>query len=100
MYLIFKVVDYLIDPFVGGTSAADPDSLSMKHSFPDLWNVEKSFGSIIVGAIRTKFAAKGGKSRDTKSSPGTKKGSRGSFSFKGGMQVIICNESQLCFLII
>jgi len=59
-----------------------------------------SFGSIIVGAIRTKFAAKGGKSRDTKSSPGTKKGSRGSFSFKGGMQVIICNESQLCFLII
>jgi oxygen-dependent protoporphyrinogen oxidase len=88
MYLIFKVVDYLIDPFVGGTSAADPDSLSMKHSFPDLWNVEKSFGSIIVGAIRTKFAAKGGKSRDTKSSPGTKKGSRGSFSFKGGMQIL------------
>ncbi|CAD5331652.1 unnamed protein product [Arabidopsis thaliana] len=83
-----EVVDYLIDPFVGGTSAADPDSLSMKHSFPDLWNVEKSFGSIIVGAIRTKFAAKGGKSRDTKSSPGTKKGSRGSFSFKGGMQIL------------
>jgi oxygen-dependent protoporphyrinogen oxidase len=43
MYLIFKVVDYLIDPFVGGTSAADPDSLSMKHSFPDLWNVEKRY---------------------------------------------------------
>jgi len=33
MYLIFKVVDYLIDPFVGGTSAADPDSLSVKHTF-------------------------------------------------------------------
>ncbi|VVB14434.1 unnamed protein product [Arabis nemorensis] len=83
-----EVVDYLIDPFVGGTSAADPDSLSMKHSFPDLWNIEKSFGSIIVGTIRTKFAAKGGKSGETRSSPGTKKGSRGSFSFKGGMQIL------------
>ncbi|KAF8106282.1 hypothetical protein N665_0145s0092 [Sinapis alba] len=79
-----EVVDYLIDPFVGGTSAADPESLSMKHSFPDLWNIEKSFGSILVGAIRTKFAAKG----KTKSSPGTKKGSRGSFSFEGGMQIL------------
>ncbi|XP_020876335.1 protoporphyrinogen oxidase 2, chloroplastic/mitochondrial isoform X2 [Arabidopsis lyrata subsp. lyrata] len=83
-----EVVDYLIDPFVGGTSAADPDSLSMKHSFPDLWNVEKSFGSIIVGAIRTKLAAKGGKSGEAKSSPGTKRGSRRSFSFKGGMQIL------------
>ncbi|CAN8236447.1 unnamed protein product [Cochlearia groenlandica] len=82
-----EVVDYLIDPFVGGTSAADPDSLSMKHSFPDLWNVEKSFGSIIVGAIRTKLAAKGGKTGE-RSSRGTKKGSRGSFSFKGGMQIL------------
>lgn len=43
-----------------------------------------SFGSIIVGAIRTKFAAKGGKSGETK------KGSRSSFSFKGGMQVMLC----------
>lgn len=83
-----EVVDYLIDPFVGGTSAADPESLSMKHSFPDLWNIEKSFGSIIVGAIRTKFAAKGSKNGETKSSTGTKKGSRGSFSFKGGMQIL------------
>ncbi|XP_010453540.1 PREDICTED: protoporphyrinogen oxidase 2, chloroplastic/mitochondrial [Camelina sativa] len=90
-----EVVDYLIDPFVGGTSAADPDSLSMKYSFPDLWNVEKSFGSIIVGAVRTKFAAKGGKSGESRSSPGTKKGSRGSFSFKGGMQILpdmLCKE--------
>ncbi|KAJ0243487.1 Protoporphyrinogen oxidase 2 [Hirschfeldia incana] len=83
-----EVVDYLIDPFVGGTSAADPESLSMKHSFPDLWSIEKSFGSIIVGAIRTKIAAKGSKSGERKSSPGTKKGSRGSFSFKGGMQIL------------
>lgn len=31
MYLICKVVDYLIDPFVGGTSASDPDSLSVSN---------------------------------------------------------------------
>ncbi|XP_010524268.1 PREDICTED: protoporphyrinogen oxidase 2, chloroplastic/mitochondrial [Tarenaya hassleriana] len=81
-----EVVDYLIDPFVAGTSAADPDSLSMKHSFPDLWNLEKSFGSVIIGAIRSKFTAKGGKSGETTKSPAKK--NRGSFSFKGGMQTL------------
>ncbi|RWW23904.1 hypothetical protein GW17_00011828 [Ensete ventricosum] len=40
------VVDYLIDPFVAGTSAGDPESLSvsimfMRHAFPELWNLEK-----------------------------------------------------------
>ncbi|GKV07931.1 hypothetical protein SLEP1_g19627 [Rubroshorea leprosula] len=38
-----EVVDYLIDPFVAGTSAADPESLSMRHSFPELWNLEKRY---------------------------------------------------------
>lgn len=33
--LIFtcKVVDYLIDPFVAGTSAGDPESLSVSNVF-------------------------------------------------------------------
>ena len=29
LVLNFKVVDYLIDPIVAGTSAGDPDSLSV-----------------------------------------------------------------------
>ncbi|XP_028550121.1 protoporphyrinogen oxidase 2-like [Dendrobium catenatum] len=36
-----EVVDYMIDPFVAGTSAGDPESLSMRHAFRQLWNLEK-----------------------------------------------------------
>jgi hypothetical protein len=34
--IYLKVVDYLIDPFVGGTSAADPESLSVS-CFSKFW---------------------------------------------------------------
>ncbi|ONK55026.1 uncharacterized protein A4U43_UnF8470 [Asparagus officinalis] len=84
-----EVVDYLIDPFVAGSSAGDPESLSMRYAFPDLWNLEKKFGSIIIGAIRSRTSAK---SKDT--APGKtpaslqKKKQRGSFSFQGGMQAL------------
>lgn len=44
------------------------------------------FGSLIVGAIRSKLSAKGKKNGGKKDSM-RKKGQRGSFSFQGGMQV-------------
>lgn len=66
----------------------------MRHSFPELWNLEKRFGSIIVGAIRSKLSAKGKKNGGKKDSM-RKKGQRGSFSFQGGMQMLterLCKE--------
>ncbi|KAF8378120.1 hypothetical protein HHK36_029457 [Tetracentron sinense] len=90
-----EVVDYLIDPFVAGTSAGDPESMSMCHSFPDLWNLEKRFGSIIVGAIRSKLSAKKEENGERGTSSGKKKRQRGSFSFQGGMQTLtdmLCKE--------
>lgn len=85
-----EVVDYLIDPFVAGTSAGDPESLSMRHAFPELWNLEKKFGSLIVGMIRSKASGKtkGGEMGKTSTSLGTKKRQSGSFSFLGGMQTL------------
>ncbi|KAK2661515.1 hypothetical protein Ddye_000089 [Dipteronia dyeriana] len=80
-----EVVDYLIDPFVAGTSAGDPESLSMRYSFPELWDLEKRFGSIISGAIKSKLSAKNEKRGETKGSTEKK---RGSFSFIGGMQTL------------
>ncbi|CAA0820129.1 Protoporphyrinogen oxidase 2-chloroplastic/mitochondrial [Striga hermonthica] len=80
-----EVVDYLIDPFVAGTNGGDPESLSMRHVFPELWNLEKRFGSIIAGAIQSKFSDRKGTSGG--SSP-KKKHKRGSFSFVGGMQTL------------
>ncbi|XP_062151594.1 protoporphyrinogen oxidase, mitochondrial isoform X3 [Alnus glutinosa] len=88
-----EVVDYLIDPFVAGTSAGDPESLS--HSFPELWNLEKRFGSIIAGMVQSKLSTKREKRGDTKGTSEKKKRQRGSFSFHGGMQMLtdmLCKE--------
>ncbi|XP_042500945.1 protoporphyrinogen oxidase, mitochondrial-like [Macadamia integrifolia] len=82
-----EVVDYLVDPFVAGSSGGDPESLSIRHAFPELWNLERKYGSIIVGAIRSKFSGKREENEARKNSSGKKKGQRGSFSFHGGMQV-------------
>ncbi|KAK5835720.1 protoporphyrinogen oxidase, mitochondrial [Gossypium arboreum] len=82
-----EVVDYLVDPFVAGTSAGDPESLSMCHSFPELWDLEQRFGSIIVGAVKSKFSAKRTNREETKNSV-KRKALRCSFSFQGGMQTL------------
>ncbi|KAK2969819.1 hypothetical protein RJ640_028099, partial [Escallonia rubra] len=90
-----EVVDYLIDPFVAGSSAGDPESLSMRHAFPELLNLEERFGSIILGTIRSKLSAKNGKGQGMKDTSANKKQRRGSFSFLGGMQTLtdaICEE--------
>ncbi|XP_047945921.1 protoporphyrinogen oxidase, mitochondrial isoform X1 [Salvia hispanica] len=89
-----EVVDYLIDPFVAGTSGGDPESLSMQHVFPEIWNLEKRYGSIISGAIQSKLSAKKDTSGGVDSSA-KKKQKHGSFSFLGGMQTLtnaLCNE--------
>ncbi|PNY10207.1 protoporphyrinogen oxidase chloroplastic/mitochondrial-like [Trifolium pratense] len=90
-----EVVDYLIDPFVGGSSAADPESLSARHSFPELWNLEKRYGSIIAGALQSSLFGKRDKTVETKGGPRKNKNQRGSFSFQGGMQTLtdtLCKE--------
>ncbi|XP_049395270.1 protoporphyrinogen oxidase, mitochondrial [Solanum stenotomum] len=90
-----EVVDYLIDPFVAGTCGGDPDSLSMHLSFPELWNLEKRFGSVIVGAIRSKLSPIKEKKQGPPKTSVNKKRQRGSFSFLGGMQTLtdaICKD--------
>ncbi|KAL8475278.1 hypothetical protein ACS0TY_028094 [Phlomoides rotata] len=90
-----EVVDYLIDPFVAGTSGGDPESLSMRHVFPEVWNLEERFGSIISGAIQSKKSAKKGATGGMGVSSAKTKHKSGSFSFLGGMQTLtnaLCNE--------
>uniref|UniRef100_A0A0E0DFJ0 Protoporphyrinogen oxidase n=1 Tax=Oryza meridionalis TaxID=40149 RepID=A0A0E0DFJ0_9ORYZ len=84
-----KVVDYLIDPFVAGTSGGDPESLSIRHAFPALWNLENKYGSVIAGAILSKLSTKGDSVKTGGASPGKGRNKRVSFSFHGGMQSLI-----------
>ncbi|KAI7733948.1 hypothetical protein M8C21_005334 [Ambrosia artemisiifolia] len=79
-----EVVEYLIDPVVAGTSGGDPESLSMRHAFPELWDLERRFGSIISGALQSMVSSRGGKRKPS----GNSKRRRGSFSFFGGMQTL------------
>lgn len=44
-----EIVDYGLNPFVGGIYAGDPEKLSARYSFPSLWQLERSHGSLLRG---------------------------------------------------
>jgi oxygen-dependent protoporphyrinogen oxidase len=46
-----ELLDYVIDPFVGGVYAGDPDRLSVTHGFPKLHTLELRYGSLIGGTV-------------------------------------------------
>jgi oxygen-dependent protoporphyrinogen oxidase len=45
-------LENLINPMVGGIYAGNPHSLSVRHAFPKLWNLEQEHGSFIRGAMK------------------------------------------------
>ena len=49
-----QLLEYAVNPFIAGTYAGEPDKLSIKHSFPMLYNFENEKGSIIKGVLSTK----------------------------------------------
>lgn len=72
-----EFVDYALNPFVGGVYAGNPAKLSARHSFPKLWELEQSHGSIIRGQIAmAKERRARGEAR------------AGIFSFRRGLQTI------------
>ncbi len=44
-----EILDYAVDPFVGGIYAGDPDELILKDAFPILWELERNHGSLLKG---------------------------------------------------
>lgn len=49
-----EMLDYVIDPLVGGLYAGDPEQLSMSAVFPHLKQLENRFGSVLLGALRSR----------------------------------------------
>ena len=47
-----EMLAYAIEPFVAGIYAGNPEKLSARYAFPKLWNLEKTHGSFIRGAVR------------------------------------------------
>lgn len=71
-----EFLDKAIDPFVSGVYAGDPKNLSMRSAFPKLYEMERDFGSLIMGTIRRKTE------KPDPNFPRT-------FSFKRGLKTLI-----------
>jgi oxygen-dependent protoporphyrinogen oxidase len=71
-----EFLDKAIDPFVSGVYAGDPNDLSMRSAFPKLYEMERDFGSLIMGTIRRKVE------KPDPNFPRT-------FSFKGGLKTLM-----------
>jgi oxygen-dependent protoporphyrinogen oxidase len=76
-----ELLDYLIDPFVGGVYAGDPDRLSVTHAFPKLHALEQTYGSLIKGAL---LGARARRKRG-----GVSRVSAPMFTFDGGLGVLV-----------
>jgi protoporphyrinogen/coproporphyrinogen III oxidase len=70
-----EIVERAADPFIAGIYAGSPENLSIKAAFPRLFELEKNYGSLLVGALRSKAE------KTDKNFPRT-------FSFKNGVQTL------------
>lgn len=71
-----ELVNKAADPFISGIYAGDTERLSMRHAFPRFYDLEKKYGSLLLGLMRDKSE------KPDKDFPRT-------FSFKNGMQTLI-----------
>lgn len=79
-----EFLDYAINPFVSGVYAGSPDRLSVRSSFPKLYELEQRHGSLIKGAVQGMRERRKRRKRGEKS-----RAAAPMFSFAGGMQTLI-----------
>jgi oxygen-dependent protoporphyrinogen oxidase len=60
-----QLLDRLVGPFVSGVYAGDPERLSLRSAFPQLYEAEKSSGSIVRGIMRLAKSKNGPRERPT-----------------------------------
>ncbi|HEX2249900.1 MAG TPA: protoporphyrinogen oxidase [Gemmatimonadales bacterium] len=75
-----EVLDYVVNPFVAGTFAGDPEQLSVRHALPQLHALERTHGSVMRGFFK--------QARARRSPDSEAKASGGLLSFRGGLQEI------------
>jgi protoporphyrinogen/coproporphyrinogen III oxidase len=70
-----EIVEKAADPFIAGIYAGNPETLSVRAAFPRLYELEKEFGSLLLGSLRSKTE------KTDANFPRT-------FSFKNGVQTL------------
>ena len=73
-----EVLDYVVNPFVAGTFAGDPEQLSVRHALPQLQALERAHGSVMKAYLKGARAQ-----REPAKAPGT---TGGLISFRNGLQ--------------
>ena len=51
-----EILEYLVAPFVSGVYAGDPEQLSLRAAFPTLEEWEREYGSVLRGAMKSRYA--------------------------------------------
>jgi len=69
------VLDYIVNPFIAGVFAGDPEQLSVRHAVPKLHALERTHGSVMKTLVQMMKAR-----RETGQGPGSV------ISFRGGLQ--------------
>ncbi len=72
-----EVLDYIVNPFIAGVFAGDPEQLSVRHAVPKLHALERTHGSVMKALVQMLKAR-----RETGQGPGSV------ISFRGGLQEI------------
>ena len=49
-----EIVERAADPFIAGIYAGNPENLSVKAAFPRLFELEKNYGSLLLGSLFSK----------------------------------------------
>ena len=70
-----EVLDYIVNPFIAGVFAGDPEQLSVRHAVPKLHALERTHGSVMKALVQMMKAR-----RETGQGPGSV------ISFRGGLQ--------------
>lgn len=70
-----EIVERAADPFIAGIYAGNPENLSISAAFPRLYELEKKYGSLLIGSLRAKSE------KTDKDFPRT-------FSFRNGVQTL------------
>jgi protoporphyrinogen/coproporphyrinogen III oxidase len=60
-----ELLDRLAGPFVSGIYAGDPESISVRAAFPQLYEAEKQSGSVVRGMLKRSNAKHGPRERPT-----------------------------------
>lgn len=54
-----ELLDHLVGPFISGIYAGDPEKISVRAAFPQIYEAEKKSGSVVRGMLKRSSAAGG-----------------------------------------